>query len=673
MAQRKSEKAQEGVGEWQRPELEGEGVIDIDALQVQSEVPSTTRQLTGYWVFIFAAVAVLASLFHLYTAGYRPLPAMEQRPIHMASMLFLGFLIYPAAKSRLAGNPGITDVILALVGAGSAYYLAYNYLDIVMRGGYPTQSDIVVGTVFCLVVLEAARRTIGMFLVVLSAVFLAYLFFGPSLPGVLAHGGFSYERIIRQMYMSTEGIFGVAVGVSATYVYIFILFGAFLQKSGTTTFFTNLAFAAAGHSPGGPAKVGILASGMMGMIQGSSAANVASTGVFTIPLMKRLGFKGYFAAAVEAVASCGGQFLPPVMGASAFIMAEYLQVPYAQVALGAILPAVLYYAAVYLQVHLRARKLGMQGLPRDRLPIVRNVVLSHGHLVLPIFLLIGMLLFGFTPLFAAFFSIIGVIVISALRAHTRMGLRDVVDALVLGARNTISTAIACAAVGFIVGTAALSGIGLLMTQSIIGIADGNLLPALLLAAGASLFLSFGLPTTSVYIITATLAAPSLVEMGLPPLVAHLFCYYWGGVSAITPPVALAAYVGAGIANAPLMKSGFTAMRLGMAAYIVPFVFVYAPALVLWQSAPLWQVAVAAASGLVAVICMAALGEQYAFRALSLPKLGLLLVAVILIVVPALWTSAVAVIIVCCLLGYEYSRSRNATAEPAANTHTHTKG
>ncbi len=669
MAQRESEKAQGSAGEWQRPELEGEGVIDIDALQVQSDVPSTTRQLTAHWAFIFAAVAVVASLFHLYTAGYRPLPAMEQRPIHMASMLFLGFLIYPAAKSRLAGNPGIADVILALVGAGSAYYLAYNYLDIVMRGGYPTEVDIVVGTIFCLVVLEAARRTIGMFLVVLSALFLAYLFFGPSLPGVLAHGGFSYERIIRQMYMSTEGIFGVAVGVSATYVYLFILFGAFLQKSGTTTFFTNLAFAAAGHSPGGPAKVGILASGMMGMIQGSSAANVASTGVFTIPLMKRLGFRGYFAAAVEAVASCGGQFLPPVMGASAFIMAEYLQVPYAQVALGAILPAVLYYAAVYLQVHLRARKLGMQGLPRDRLPIVRHVVLSHGHLVLPIFLLIGMLLFGFTPLFAAFFSIISVIFISALRAHTRMGLRDIIDALVLGARNTISTAIACAAVGFIVGAAALSGIGLLMTQSIIGIADGNLLPALLLAAGASLFLSFGLPTTSVYIITATLAAPSLVEMGLPPLVAHLFCYYWGGVSAITPPVALAAYVGAGIANAPLMKTGFTAMRLGMAAYIVPFVFVYAPALVLWQSAPLWQVAVAAASGVVAVICMAALGEQYAFRALSLPKLGLLLVAVILIVAPALWTSVIAVLIVCGLLGFEYSRTRSKTSEPATNTHT----
>lgn len=624
---------------WTPPELDGDGVIDIEALQRRAETPSTTRTLTGRWALVFAVVAIASSLFHFYTAGYRPLPAMEQRPIHMAFMLFLAFLIYPATKAQMAGPPRLWDVALALLGGGSACYLAWNYLDIVMRGGFPTPTDVVVGTIFCVVVLEAARRTIGMFLVALSLAFLGYLYFGPHLPGPLAHGGFGFTRMVRQMYMSTEGVFGVAVGVSATYVYLFILFGAFLQKSGTTTFFTNLAFAAAGHSPGGPAKVGILASGMMGMIQGSSAANVASTGVFTIPLMKQLGFRGYFAAAVEAVASCGGQFLPPVMGASAFIMAEYLQMPYGQIALGAILPAVLYYLAVYLQVHLRARKLGMEGLPRDRLPRVRAVVLSHGHLVLPIFVLIGMLLYGFTPLFAAFFSILSVIAVSALRAHTRMGIADILDALVIGARNTVSTAIACAAVGFIVGAVALSGIGLLMTQSIINLADGMLLPALLLAAASSLFLSFGLPTTSVYIITATLVAPSLVQMGVPPLVAHLFCYYWGGVSAITPPVALAAYVGAGIANASVMKSGFTAMRLGMAAYVVPFVFVFFPGLVMWREAPASSVLSAAVVGLLAVIAMSTMGERFALRRLSLAQIGALAASLPLLIHPALWSSA----------------------------------
>lgn len=620
--------------EWTRPTLEGDGVLDIDRMAANNESPSDNRRLAGKWALLFTVVAVASSLFHFYTAGYRPLAVMEQRPIHIAFMLFLCFLIYPATSSQRDRAPTPIDLLLALAGAATSYYVAYQYQDIAMRGGWATQTDIVVGTLFCLIVLEAARRTMGMFLIILAAIFVGYLFVGPWLPGILGHGGFSYSRVLRQMYLTTEGIFGIAVGVSATYVYLFILFGAFLQKSGTTSLFTNLAFAAAGHSAGGPAKVGVIASGMMGMIQGSSAANVASTGVFTIPLMKQLGFKGYFAAAVEAVASCGGQFLPPVMGASAFIMAEYLQMPYAQVAAGALLPALLYYAAVYLQVHLRAKQVGMEGLPRHRLPALKGVIIAKGHLVLPIFLLIGLLVVGFTALYSAFFSILAVIVISGLRRSTRMTILDIRDALELGARNSISTAIACAAVGLIVGSVGLSGIGLIFTQSILGLSGGNLLAALLLAAGASLFLSFGLPTTSVYIITATLVAPSLIEMGVAPLVAHLFCYYWGGVSAITPPVALAAYVAAGIANAPVMKTGFTAMRLGMAAYIVPFIFVYWPALVLWHEAPLYRTAFALVGGAVAVFCMGVIGERYLTRTLSWYKLALLVVALVLVMHPA---------------------------------------
>ncbi|MGF1627637.1 MAG: TRAP transporter permease [Alphaproteobacteria bacterium] len=651
------------AAEWERPELEGTGVIDIDKLSAQSDVRGDTRKLVGRWAVLFAVVAVGSSLFHFYTAGYRPLPAMEQRPIHMALMLFLCFLVYPATKAGKDRQPTLVDLALAIVSAGSAYYLAHNYHDIVLRGGMPTQMDIIAGTVFSLTVLEAARRTMGYFLIVLSLVFVGYLFVGPYLPGILGHGGFGFTRVVRQMYMSTEAVFGIAVGVSATYVYLFILFGSFLQKSGTTTFFTNLAFAAAGQSAGGPAKVGVLASGLMGMIQGSSAANVATTGVFTIPLMKRLGFRGYYAGAVEAVASCGGQFLPPVMGASAFIMAEYLQMPYGYVAAGAILPAVLYYAAVYLQVHLRAKKVGMEGLPRDRLPKMAGVLLHQGHLVLPLFLLIGLLIMGFTALFAAFFSIIAVIVISGLRKHTRMSLRDIVEALILGARNTISTAIACAAVGFIVGSVGLSGIGLLFTQSIVSLAGGELLLALLLAAACSLFLSFGLPTTSVYIITATLVAPSLVQLGVAPLVAHLFCYYWGGVSAITPPVALAAYVAAGIANAPVMKTGFTAMRLGMAAYIVPFIFVYWPALVMWDEAPLYRVLLAICGGAIAVFSMGAIGERYLTRTLSWPKMALLMAATGLVMHPASLANVAAAAIAIFVGVTEYRARRR--PEPAA--------
>ncbi|WP_366656874.1 TRAP transporter permease [Fodinicurvata sp. EGI_FJ10296] len=642
---------------WERPDFDSIETLDVDKISSQHDTETQTRSLTGYWATLFTVVAVASSLFHFYTAGYRPLPAMEQRPIHLAFMLFLCFLLFPATNKGRGRNPTLIDLGLGIVAAVSSYYLAHNYLTIVLRGGWATTTDIIMGTILCLAILEACRRTIGMFLIVLSVLFTGYLFLGPYLPGILGHGGFSYTRIIRQLYMSTEGLYGIAVGVSATYVYLFILFGAFLQKSGTTTFFTNIAFAAAGHSPGGPAKVAILASGMMGMIQGSSAANVATTGLFTIPLMKKLGFRGYFAAAVEAVSSCGGQFLPPIMGASAFIMAEYLQMPYSYIAAGAILPAALYYGAVFLQVHLRARKLGMEGIDRKHLPKVGKVIMRDGHLVLPLFVLIGMLIFGFTALFAAFFSILSVIVISSMRKHSRMGIRDMVDALEAGARNTISTAVACAAVGFIVGSVGLSGIGLLFTQQIINLSGGELLPALLLAAACSLLLSFGLPTTSVYIITATLVAPSLVQLGVAPLVAHLFCYYWGGVSAITPPVALAAYVAAGIAGSPIMKTGFTAMRLGIAAYLVPFIFVYWPSLILWWDASLLQVAVALGGGIIAIICVSAMSERYFTRMLSWWKLAILGLTVILVLHPSAVANGLAVISAGLLLGSEVWATR----------------
>ncbi|MFY0990127.1 TRAP transporter permease [Halomonas sp. C05BenzN] len=638
--------------EWEQPDI-SDTELDIEKISSNSDTDSGTRSLVGKWALLFTLVAVGSSIFHFYTAGYAPLPAMQQRPIHLALMLFLCFLLIPATKRGAGKNPTLADLILALAAAGTSYYLAYNYEAIATRGGFATSLDIYMGVVFCVLVLEACRRTMGWFLVLLSILFVSYLFLGPHFPGMLAHGGFTFTRVVQQMYMSTEGIFGIATAVSATYVYLFILFGAFLQKSGTTTFFTNIAFAAAGHSPGGPAKVSILASGMMGMIQGSSAANVASTGLFTIPLMKKLGFKGYFAGAVEAVASCGGQFLPPVMGASAFIMAEYLQVPYSQVALGALIPAILYYAAVYLQVHFRAKRMGMVGISRKNLPQVKDVIKKDGHLVLPLFILIGMLVLGFTALFAAFFSIISVVVISSVRRHSRMGIKEIIDALEIGARNSISTAVACAAVGFIVGTVGLTGVGLLFTQSIIGFADGALLPALLLAAACSLFLSFGLPTTSVYIITATLVAPSLIQMGVSPLVAHLFCYYWGGVSAITPPVALAAYVGAGIAGAPVMKTGFTAMRLGVAAYLVPFIFVYWPSLVLWQTAPIVNIMVALAGASVAVLCIGAVGERYMLRPLSWFKISLLVFSIFLVLHPSAVANLLAILVVAFVLISEW--------------------
>lgn len=620
-------------------------VIDIEKLSEKSELVSSMRILKGYWAYFVLAVSVISSLFHLYTGGYRPLPAMQQRPIHLAFILFLTFMLYPvSSKSNKDRNPGILDLILGIIAVWTTLYLAYHYRTIAIRGGYAINYDIFVGTIFCLIIMEAARRTMGFTILGLSWIFIIYLFVGPYMPGIFQHGGFTFHRVITHMYMSIEGVFGIAAGVAATYVYLFILFGAFLNKSGTTKLFANLALAAAGHTPGGPAKVAIIASGLMGTIQGSSAANVAATGPFTIPLMKALGFKGYFAAAVEAVASCGGQFLPPVMGASAFIMAEYLGKPYSYIAAGAALPAILYYIAVYYQVHLRARKVGMVGIPRNRLPALKMVIIQQGHLFLPIVILITMLILKYTALYAAFFSTMAIIVISALRKETRMSMRDIIEALELGAKNVISTSICCFTVGFVVGSVSLSGLGMLLTHSIIKLGGGLLLPTLLIAAASSLVLSMGLPTTSVYIITATLVAPGLMSLGVAPLVAHLFCYYWGGVSAITPPVALAAYVGAAIAGANIMKTGFTAMRLGIAAYLIPFYFIYHPALLPRGVSTFLEVILAVLGGLVAVFCMGALGEQYLVRRLPWYKSFMLITAIILIMYPNTLPQVMAVLL-----------------------------
>ena len=622
-----------------------EEIIDIEKISAKTELTSSMRKLKGYWVSLATAVAVTSSLFHFYTAGYRPLPAMQQRPVHLAFILLLTFILYPAsAKSDKNRNPGFIDVALGIIAAGCSFYLVYHYRTIALRGGWYNDYDIFVGIIFCLVLIEAARRTMGSVILILAGISLAYLFIGPYMPGIFQHGGFTWRRIVGHMFMSIEGVFGVAIGVAATYVYLFILFGAFLQKSGATKLFANFALAMAGHSPGGPAKVAVIASGLMGTIQGSSAANVAATGMFTIPLMKSLGFKGYFAAAVEAVASCGGQFLPPVMGASAFIMAEYLGKPYAYVAAGAALPAILYYIAVYYQVHLRALKVGMVGIPRNRLPALKEVVVKEGHLLLPIVLLVTMLILKYTALFAAFFSILAIIIVSALRKETRMNLRDIIGALELGAKNAISTSVCCGVVGFIVGSVSLSGLGMLLTHSIIKLGQGLLLPTLLISAASSLVLSMGLPTTAVYIITATLVAPGLVALGVAPLVAHLFCYYWGGVSAITPPVALAAYVGAGIAGSNIMKTGFTAMRLGAAAYILPFYFIYHPALLPRGVSTLLEIVLALLGGLVAIFCIGALGEQYLARRLPWYKSLMLIAAVVLIMYPTTLPQVLSVLL-----------------------------
>jgi len=641
-------------------------LIDLDQLQeTQSDRPDhKMRFLTGHWKKFVTLVAVISTTFHLYTAGISELELLKQRSYHMAFILFMCFLVYPSfpTDARKNRNPTVFDVIFAVAGAVSAGWIGFNYTEIAMRGGFMTDIDYIMGLIFMIVLAEAARRIIGKFMLVLAGFFIAYLFLGPYAPGMFEHPGFPLRRVVHHFYMTTEGLFGIATGVSATYVYLFVTFGAFLNKSGLTELFANLALALAGHSPGGPAKVAIITSGFMGMIQGSSAANVASTGMFTIPLMKSLGFKGYFAAAVEAVASCGGQFLPPVMGASAFIMAQFLGMPYRYIAAGAAVPAALYYGAVFLQVHFRAKKLGMEGVDRSRLPALKTVLYQQGHLALPVIILVGMLAFQFTALFSAFVSIIATIFVSSLRKYTRMSVGDIIDAMVLGGKNTILTAVACASVGWVVGTMNLAGTGLLVTHYVVRLAGGTLLYTLLLTAAASMIMSKGLPTTSVYIINATLVAPALVELGVQPLVAHLYTYYWGGVSAVTPPVALAVYVGSGIAGSDIMKSGFTAMKLAIAGYLVPLYYVYWPEIVMRGEGLTVSLVFAIIGGVAAVFCMGVSAEQYFMGKVPWYKAGLLAGSIPLLIYPSILTSLLAIVLTLFVGISEYVNGREEASE-----------
>ncbi len=563
--------------------------LDLDELTRKYDSESRFRRLTGLPARITTALAIIMSLVTLYVTGFSTLVSMKQKALHLGFVLSLIFLLFPASKKNDEGNPEALDYILAFLGMGVNLYLLLQYDAISRRGGLPTTTDLVVGALTMLLVLEAARRCIGKELPTMGIIFLAYAYLGPYLPGPLVHRGYSIERLIEHMFISAEGIYGIPLGVSATYIVLFILFGAFLSETGMSKFFTNLALAAAGSSPGGPAKVSVITSALLGMINGSAAANVVTTGTFTIPLMKSVGYQSYFAGAVEAAASTGGQILPPVMGAAAFIMAEFLGIPYVSIMKAALIPAVLYFLSVWFMVDLEARKLGLQGIPKEKLPKLGPVLKQGGHLLLPIVLLVYMLIKGYTPIYAAFYSIIATIVVAMLRKETRLDVKKLAHALESGARGVLGVAIACAVVGFVVGVISLTGLGLRMADIILTLSANNLYLTLILAMVACIVLGMGMPTSAAYIVAATVTVPALDRFGIPGITAHLFVLYFAVLSAITPPVALASYAGAGVAGASPTKVGWTAVRLGLAGFIVPFIFVFSPSLLLEHPNFIWTV------------------------------------------------------------------------------------
>lgn len=488
---------------------------------------------------------------------------------------------HPPFKKAQGRGFQIFDGFLALLAIVPTIYLAMQYEQLVLQAGRFSSTDVIVSTLLVVLVLEASRRVTGIALPILAIFFVLFGIFGRDMPGILRHRGYDWDTLAYNFFATSEGIFGTAIGVSATYIILFILFGAFLAKSGMSALFNDLALAIAGQTRGGPAKVATLASGLMGSINGSAIANVVSTGAFTIPLMRKVGYTRTFAGAVESTASVGGQILPPVMGAAAFIMAETLGVPYSTVAIAATVPALLYYISLIVQIHLRATRQGLKGVSRDSLPAVAEVMKERGHLLIPLLFLIYMLFFsGRTILYSALLTIIVTIVVAMLRKTTRMSLVDIIDALEDGVRQTLGVAIACASVGVIVGVVTLSGFGVILAGAIVALSGGIMFWTLVFTMLACLVLGMGLPSIPAYIITATMAAPALTSLGVEPIVAHLFVFYFGLFANITPPVALAAFAAAGISGGSPMRTGFAALKLAGAGFVIPYIFVYSPELLL---------------------------------------------------------------------------------------------
>jgi len=707
-----------------------EASVDSQEILKKFDKESDYRSYTGIMARVVTAIAITFSCFQLYTAVFGVLDAMIQRSIHLAFGLTLVFLLYPSNKkwSRTRLHP--LDLALAVLGALTPMYIIANYGQLVLRAGTATTLDMLVGVVGILLVLEAARRIVGLPIVIIAGVFIAYAFAGPYLPGQLAHRGVDVGDLVQHLYFTTEGVFGIPLGVSSTFIFLFILFGAYLEKTGLGQYFIDLANSVAGRAAGGPAKVAVLSSGLMGTVSGSSVANVVGTGSFTIPMMKRLGYKPEFAGAVEAAASTGGQLMPPIMGAAAFLMAEMTNIPYVRIIGAAVIPALLYYFGVWAGVHFEAKKLGLRGMTKEELPNLKEIFLGRGYLMIPLIGIIWLLVSGYTPMLAAFYAIIlsvaaailgwwaplpiGAMVIlfavmkpvfhvgqygaeGALKYLTQMtplgalavlaavlfgfyllkkkpklSTREIVGGLESGARSAIGVLVATACAGIIIGVVTKTGLGLKLGTVLVALANGNLILTLVFTMITSLILGMGVPTTANYIITSTIAAPAIIMIlrqkfpGLPTdaisiiLPAHMFAFYFGIIADVTPPVALAAFAGAGIAKANPMKTGLQASKLAIAAFLVPYIFVLNPAMLMIdiQLLPGIQMIVTSMIGIIGV--SSGIMGYFVYKSLWWERIAMILGG-ILLVDPGSLTDVIGVLLIVAAALSQIVRKRAAMA------------
>ncbi|MGN7940648.1 TRAP transporter permease [Virgibacillus sp. 6R] len=543
-----------------------------------------TRKLTGILGYIAFFGLLAFSLFQLYTAIFGVFTAQIQRTVHLGFALSLIFLLFPAnRKKQKTGRFQITwyDGILAVFSIGVGAYWPLFFDDLVMSVGRLSTLDFIVGAIAILLVLEATRRAVGLPIMIIAVIFVLYGLFGQYMPGFLSHRGLTLERLVQTMFFTTDGILGTPLAVSSTFIFLFLLFGAFLIRTGVGQYFNDLSIAVAGRRIGGPAKVAIFSSALQGTISGSSVANVVTSGAFTIPMMKNLGYKKEFAGAVEAASSTGGQLMPPIMGAAAFLMVEFIGngITYWDIAKAAAIPAILYFAGIWIMTHFEAKRIGLRGLTKEEMPS-RKEIFSKIYLLLPILTIVVLLMAGVIVTHAALYSILVAILVSLINKETRMGPKEFVFALVEGARTALGVAAATAAAGIIVGIVTKTGLGLKLANGLVDLAGGYLIPTLILTMIAALILGMGSPTTANYVITSTIAAPAIILLGVPDLSAHLFVFYFGIIADITPPVALAAFAAAGVAGAEPFKTGVDSAKLAIAAFIIPYVFVLSPELLM---------------------------------------------------------------------------------------------
>lgn len=608
----------------------------LEAILREVDKESNVRVLQGWKKHMMTGFLVAFALYVFWMTLLGNPPEQVRRSSFLGALVFIGFLLYPMNKKDARKDNIIPwyDWVFAFLGAAPFFYYVVNFEVIVGKAVNISPVEVYMAVLGILLLAELCRRVVGFPILVVASGFIVYAF----------SQGHSVRRITHQLFYTTDGILGTPLGVAATFIVLFIILGSFLEKTGIGTFFVDMANSVAGSASGGPAKVAVISSALEGMYSGSSVANTVGSGSVTIPIMKNTGYKSEFAAAVEAAASTGGQIMPPIMGAAAFLMAEMTGIPYATIAVSAILPAILYFSGIFMMIHLEAKKLGLKGLPKDSLPNFFKLFLKKGYLFLPIVTLVVLMGQGRTPAYSAIYAILTAIIVSMFSKETRLTPSSFVDALAGGSRNTMGVAVACAIAGIIVGTVTLTGLGQDLLNGLLVVAGTSKFLALLLTMISCIILGMGVPTTANYVIMATITAPIVVSMGVPVLAAHMFVFYFGIVADITPPVALAAYAGSAIAKSDPFKTGVQATRLAITAFIIPYIFVYNPQM-LFIDATVFEVLSITLTSLLGVYGLSAAMEGFVRSKLKAWERLLMAAAGLLLIDPGFLTDAFGILVI----------------------------